>query len=43
MVFINELYLVHSILKVTGTVAGPIGNKKLVKRWELMNRKLMVT
>ena len=31
MFFINELYLVKSILKVSEAAAGPIGKKKLVR------------
>ena len=42
LVFINELYLVQSIIKVTEADDGPVGNKRLVRHWQLMNRTLMV-
>ena len=41
LVFINELYLVQSIIKVTEADAGTVGNKRLVRHWKLMNRTLM--
>ena len=42
MLYINKLYLIKIILKVTEAAAGTIGNKKLVQYWKLMNRTLML-
>ena len=41
IVFIHELYLIQSIIKVTEANTGLIGNKRLVRHWQLMNRTAM--
>ena len=33
LVFIHELYLIQSIIKVTEAATGPIGTRRLVRRW----------
>ena len=41
LVFIHELYLIQSIIKVTEADTGLIGNMRLVRRLHLMNRTAM--
>ena len=41
-VFIHELYLIQSIDKVTAASSGTLGNKRLVRYWQVMNKSMTV-
>ena len=38
LVFIHELYLIQSIVKVTDASSGSMGNRRLVRYWHMMNK-----